>query len=189
MIGKQLTKYTSRSLVHRLPGLSIEASLLFLVGVLAMFLHARFRWGTSIPGHHGIEFMALLTASRHITKIRLSSVFMALGIGTMVIMPFMGFKNPVAAIGYILPVLIYDLAYSNIPERLRKSWILALAGGLAYMSVPIFRIILLLTIGMPYSAVLKFGTPFAPLAGFFAFGFVGSIFAAGLLKRIKKKRK
>lgn len=188
MTGKQLTRHTSKSLVHKYSGLTIEATLLFLLGVLAMFLHARFRWGTQIPGHHGIEFMALLTAGRFASRIRLSSIFMAMGIGIMVIMPFMGFKNPVSALGYILPVLFFDLIYSNLPERFRKVWIFAIAGGLSYMAVPLFRIILMLTIGMPYSAALKYGTPLAPLAGFLVFGFIGSFFAAGLSKSIKKKK-
>lgn len=188
MIGKQQTKSISKSLAHSLPALSIEALLLFFVGALAMFIHARFRWGMNIPGHHGLEFMALLTSGRYVSKIRMSSVFMALGIGVMIIMPFMGFKNPVSALGYIFPVLLFDLMYSNIPEKWRKAWVTALAGGLAYMTVPLFRLILLFTIDLPYPAAIKYGTPLAPLAGFFAFGLLGSFFAAGLITQIKKKK-
>jgi len=188
MTGKQLTRHTSKSLAHKYSGITIEAMLLFLLGVLAMVLHAKFRWGAQIPGHHGIEFMALLTAGRFASRIRLSSIFMAMGIGVMVIMPFMGFKNPVSALGYIFPVIVFDLVYSNLPERFRKAWIFAIAGGFSYMLVPLYRIILMLIIGMPYSAAIKYGTPLAPLAGFLAFGFIGSFFAAGLTKSIKKKR-
>ena len=188
MTGKQLTRYTSKTLAHKYSGIMIEAMLLFLLGVLAMFLHAKFRWGIQIPGHHGIEFMALLTAGRLASKIRMSSIFMALGIGVMVILPFVGFKNPVSALGYIFPVIIFDLVYSNLPERFRKTWIFAIAGGLAYMIVPLYRMILLITIGMPYSAALKYGTPFAPLAGFLIFGLMGSFFALGLAKTLKKKK-
>ncbi len=189
MTGKQLTNYTSKSLVHKLSTLSLEAGLLFLLGVAAIFLHARFRWGFNIPGHHGMEFMALLTGGRLISKVKFSSIFMALGIGAMIVMPFMGFKNPISALGYIFPVLIFDLLYSNLPEKFDKAWIIAVAGGLAYMAVPVYRIILMFSMNLPYPAAVKYGTPLAPLAGFLAFGFVGSIFAAGLIKTIKKRKK
>ena len=49
MIGKQQTKLTSRSLVPSISRPVAEAMVLYLLGALAMFIHARFRWGTNIP--------------------------------------------------------------------------------------------------------------------------------------------
>ncbi len=187
MIGKQQTKITSGILVPNISHNVREAVILFFVGALAMFIHARFRWGASLPGHHGLEFMAILMASRINVQMKWSSVFITLGIGTMIALPFMGFKNPVTALGYLLPVIVLDIFYSNLKDRWRKVWLLAIIGGVAYMAVPMYRI-LLMAVGFPYPVVIKYGSVVAPLAGFFSFGFLGAGFAAGLFKAIKRKR-
>lgn len=189
MIGKQQINSTSRSLAPDLSATVIEAVLLFLTGAFAIFLHAKFRIGISIPGHHGLDFMALLLAGRMVSKVKFSSVFMAMGIGLMIFLPFIGFKNPISAMGYMLPVFILDLVYSNLPESKRKAWILAIVGGLSYMAVPLFRILLMAVTGIVYPAAVKYGTPLAPVAGFFLFGMIGSGFTAGLFSIIKKYRK
>ena len=189
MIGKQQINSISRSLAPDISASVIEAVLLFLTGAFAMFLHAKLRIGISIPGHHGLDFMALLLAGRMVSKVKYSSIFMAMGIGVMIFLPFIGFKNPVSAMGYMLPVFIFDLVYSNLPKRIRKIWILSIIGGLSYMTVPLFRIILMAVTGMAYPAAVKYGTPFAPVAGFFLFGMLGSGFTASLVYIIKKYRK
>lgn len=189
MIGKQQIKPTSRTLAPEAKTLALEGALLFLLGALALFLHARFRTGMNIPGQHGLEFMALLLAGRMASKVKFASLFMALGMGCMIMMPFMGFKNPVAAVGYILPVFALDLIYSNLPERLRKSWVLALVGGISYMLVPIFRILLMGVAGMAYPAAVKYGTPWAPIAGFFTFGLLGAGITAGFTSLIQWRKK
>ena len=187
MIGKQQTKITSGILVPNISRNVSEAIILFFVGALAMFIHARFRWGASLPGHHGLEFMAILMASRVNVRIRWSSVFITLGIGAMIALPFMGFKNPITALGYLFPVLLLDALYSNLPDKWRKVWLLAIIGGIAYMAVPLYRI-LLMAVGFPYPVVMKYGSIIAPLAGFFSFGLLGSGFALGLFKAIKGRR-
>ncbi|MCD6347082.1 MAG: hypothetical protein J7L96_06660 [Bacteroidales bacterium] len=186
MIGKQQTKFTSRIIVHSVSRQVSEAIALFLLGALAMFVHARFRWGASMPGHHGLEFMAILMASRLNTRLKWSSVFMVLGIGTMIVLPFMGFHNPVTALGYLFPVIVLDACYLILPDKRKKIWLLSLIGGFAYMSVPIFRILLMALAGFPYTVSAKYGTALIPLAGFFVFGLLGSVFALGLNRSISK---
>ena len=189
MIGKQQINSTSRSLAPEATFAIIEAILLFLTGAFAIFLHARLRLGINIPGHHGIHFMALLMAGRMISKVRFSSVFMALGIGVMILLPFMGFKNPISAMGYMLPVLTLDLIYSTLPEKMRKTWILAFVGGFSYLMVPLFRLLLMTLAGIAYPSALKFGSPLVPVAGFLLFGLIGSGITVGIVKISKRYRK
>lgn len=186
MIGKQQIKHTSKTLVHSFPQQLSEALVLFFLGALAMFVHARFRWGANLPGHHGLEFMAILVIARLNTRMKWSSVFMTLGIGMMILLPFMGFNNPINALGYILPVIVFDACYLNLPDKWKKIWLLSLIGGLSYMSVPIYRIILMALTGLPYTVSVKYGTVLIPLVGFFAFGILGSVFALSLSNTTNK---
>ncbi len=189
MIGKQQVNSTSRSLAPDLTSVAIEAAMLFLAGAFAMFIHVRVKYGLHIPGNHGLDFMAILMAGRMVSKLRYSSIFMALGIGVMIMLPFMGFKNPVSAIGYMLPVFVLDFIYSNLSENRRKGWLMAVFGGLSYMMVPLFRIILMMLTGLAYPAAIKYGTVLAPIAGFFIFGMLGSGIILGVVKIIKKTEK
>lgn len=189
MIGKQQINSTSRSLAPDLSAYIIEAVLLFLAGAFAMLLHAKLRIGINVPGHHGLHFMAVLIAGRMVTKRKFSSIFMAMGIGVMILLPFVGFKNPVSALSYMFPVLVFDFVYSNITERNRKTWIIAILGGLSYMVIPLFKLLLMVTTGFVYKAAIKYGTPLAPVAGFFFFGFMGSGITLGIVKFIKKSIK
>ncbi len=190
MTGKQQTKPISRILAPSLTNQTIEAIVLLLLGALAMFVHARFRWGNAnIPGHHGIEFMAILMACRLTTQFKWSSVFMVIGIGSMVALPFLGFKNPISALGYMLPVVALDLMYTSIPKRFHVKWLLAVLGGLAYAMVPIYRLVLSVSAGIPYPSALKHGSILIPIAGFFFFGLIGAGLAVGIVFTIKSRKK
>ena len=127
-----------------------------------------------------------MTARIH-SKMKWSSVFMVLGIGTMIVLPFVGFKNPVSALGYLLPVIALDVFYKFFGTK-KHLWLLTLVGGLSYMVVPIYRILLMSLSGIPYPAAVKYGTVFAPLAGFFVFGLLGSGLALGLSLTIKNMK-
>ncbi|MCD6332362.1 MAG: hypothetical protein J7L89_03730 [Bacteroidales bacterium] len=188
MPGKQQIKSISNPLHRELIHTVIESVVLVFIGAAAIWLHARWRWGISIPGHHGLEFMILLMTSRIHTRQRFSSLWFMLGAGLMIAMPFMGFKNPVAAVGYLLPAVFLDAGYLLIPRLSRKVLWLMILGGLAYLTIPLYRLGLSWITSIPYPTAIRYGTPLIPLAGFLVFGMAGSFLGAGFSFGICKRK-
>ena len=151
-----------------------------LSGFTALALHGAFRYPANIPGHHGLEFMAILCGTLMLSGKNRSAYLFSLGAGIGI--PVFGLANPLGYLAYILPGLIMGL--SARPDR--KPWLMPLLGGLAYASIPAFRILLNLVFGVPSGSLLKFGYAI-PLANFFVFGLLGSMVAVSLFKAIKKK--
>jgi len=170
MPGKLQIKSISNPLHRELIHTVIESVVFVFIGAAAVWLHARWRWGINLPGHHGLEFMTLLMASRIHARQRFSSIWFMLGAGLMIAMPLMGFKNPVAAVGYLLPALLLDAGYLLTPRLSRKIlWLMILGGG-AYLTIPLYRLALSWITSIPYPTAIRYGTPFIPLAGFLLFG-------------------
>ena len=69
----------------------LEGLLMTVLGMIAILLHARLKYPLSIPGHHGLEFMAILMAGRTLSKSRLATTYSSLGIGLMLFFPVFGF--------------------------------------------------------------------------------------------------
>ena len=190
MDGKQLQRNISvPSLSGSIP-LALEYLLLFGIGAIAILLHARLRTPLNMPGHHGLEFMALMMAGRVASRIPWASTVSSLGIGFVLLFPVFGFKDPFMSINYMFPGILVDVIYSFTQDLRRQMLILALVSGLAYMMIPLSRLFIQLASGYPYASFAKHGY-FIPLAGFFVFGMAGGFAGSGitrsLLKRIDKK--
>jgi len=157
----------------------LEILLLIGAGVLAIVLHARLRTPLNIPGHHGIEFMAIILAARLSSKIKWASSISALGIGIFLLFPVLGFKDPMMGFNYMLPCFFIDLAYNFIKNNKYRNLFLSIAAGLAYLMVPMSRLITTLTTGFPYSSFLKHGFA-TPIFTFLLFGLLGGILGTGI---------
>ncbi len=167
----------------------LEVVLLILAGVLAIVLHARLRSPINIPGHHGMEFMAIILATRLASKLKWASSLSAFGIGIFILFPVLGFKDPMMGFNYMLPCIIMDLAYHLFQDSKHNKIFLSVAAGVAYMMIPISRIITTSITGFPYSSFLKHGFV-TPVLTFMLFGLMGGILGTGLYaiaKRIKQK--
>lgn len=117
-----------------------EYIILFGLGILAILLHARLRTPLNIPGHHGLEFMAILMAGRVASKIKWASSISSLGIGFVLLFPVFGFKDPFMGFNYMLPGLFIDVFY-NLTRNLKwQILILSLVAGLAYFTIPLSRL-------------------------------------------------
>ena len=186
MSGKQLQKNISvQSLSGSVP-LAIEYLILFGLGIIAMILHARLRTPLNIPGHHGLEFMAVLMAGRVSSNIKWASSISSLGIGFILLFPVFGFNDPFMGITYMIPGLAIDFFYHFVKDNRYQLLILALISGLAYFTIPLSRLIITVFTGYPYPSFVKHGL-FAPLAGYFVFGLAGGFAGAGITKGILKK--
>ena len=163
----------------------LEITLLFLAGILAIVLHARLRNPINIPGHHGIEFMAIILAVRLTSKMKWAASISALGIGIFILFPVLGFKDPMMGFNYMLPCFFMDLAYNFVPTKKYRNLILVFAAGLGYMLIPLSRLIVTLSTGYPYSSFLKHGFV-TPVLTFMLFGILGGLLGTGIFNIGKK---
>ncbi len=175
--GKLLTNLTLERV--------LEVILLMLAGSLAIVLHARLRTPINVPGHHGLEFMTILLATRLSSKMKFASSISAIGVGIFMFFPILGFKDPFAWFNYMLPFLMLDAVYnvSNTSKYARA--FLIFGAGIAYMMVPIGRIAITLISGYPYSVFIKHGM-LTPVLTFFLFGRAGGLRGSGFYIMVKK---
>lgn len=163
----------------------LEIILLLLTGVFAIVVHERLRTPINVPGHHGIEFMAIMLTARLTSKMKWASSISAIGIGIFLFFPVLGFRNPMMGFNYMLPCFVLDLGYQWSGNAKGKNYLLALIAGLGYMMIPLSRLLITLTTGYPYGSFLKHGMVL-PFFTFFIFGFLGGIAATLIFGGVKK---
>jgi len=160
--------------------------LMFLLGAMAIVLHARLRIPLHLPGRHGIEFMMLLMIGRSLTQFRFSGLYASMGVASMLMIPVLGFKDPFMMVVFILPGIAIDVFYNVFPRLNKKIWMLALASGAAYALIPLSRMIISMFTGYFYTSLLS-GLLF-PFLTHFAFGFIGGLGGSALIKAFKKNK-
>jgi len=192
-----MTNLNGKQQQKSISGLSLRSStyahvfeyvVLFGLGILAILLHARLRTPLSIPGHHGIEFMAILMAGRVASNIKWASSISSLGIGFILLFPVFGFNDPFMGFNYMLPGIILDVYYNLIRQFKWQLLILSLIGGFAYFTIPLSRLFIHAFTGYPYGSFVKFGY-FIPFVNYFLFGLAGGFFGSGITLAIKSKIK
>lgn len=186
MVGKLFQRNISGHTLNPSLAVAMEYFLLFIIGIIAILLHAHFRSPLNIPGHHGLEFMALIMAGRTASKIKWASSISSFGIGFILLFPLFGFKDPFMGINYMFPGFVLDIVY-NLTRRFKWQWIiLALISGVAYFTIPLSRIVIHFISGYPYSSFIKFGY-YTPLFNFFMFGLTGGLIGTGFMHLINKR--
>lgn len=164
--------------------LTFQFIILFLTGFSAVLLHAKFRNPIGIPGHHGLEFMALATFMALRFKFRLRGVIFALGAGSALFVPFLGFTDPFAEIAFMLPSIVLCLLADLIQLKGNaKTFALFAFGGLAYMAIPLMRLLIHAGTGFPYKSLLL--NPVGTTAMHFGFGVAGTILGFSIYRGLK----
>jgi len=165
-----------------------EALLLFGSGVLAVMLHRSFDYSLGLPGHHGIEWIALLIIGRASSRFRGAGIVTSLGASFASLVPFWRGGDPFIPFLYLLPGPVLDFAFHYFPRYSEKVWFLALLGGLAHMTKPLARLIITLVSGWPFGS-FRFGIAY-PFAGHILFGMIGGLLGAlimlGIQRSVKK---
>jgi len=90
-----------------------EALLLLGTGAFAVVLHRLFDSGLGLPGHHGIEWMALLIMGRSFSRFRGAGSLAGLGAALATALPFLHSNNPFTWLFYLLPGPLMDLAFRS----------------------------------------------------------------------------
>lgn len=159
--------------------LVLEVFLLMMAGAFAIFLHHKLRTPLNTPGHHGLEFMMIFVVLRLSSNLRYAATLAVVGTGLFIMLPGYGASTPLHSVSYLLPGLVLDFFYNMNRNTMHRVIALTLISGLAYMSIPLSRLVVVAATGFPYNAFLKFGI-FYTVLSFFAFGMIGGLLGFGL---------
>lgn len=165
-----------------------EALLLLGSGALAVVLHRSLDYGLGLPGHHGIEWMALLIIGRLSSRFRGAGSIASVGAAFTSIIPGLRGGDPFVWIWYLLPGPILDLAFLYLPNLSSKAWLLVPLAGLAHVTKPLGRLALGPILGWTFGS-FRNGVAL-PIVSHFLFGMAGGLLGAVVvlgLQRLSKK--
>lgn len=160
---------------------------LFLVslGVAIVVLEQAFRWPLQLPGHHGLEAMALLALGRLSCSGKWPATLV--GASAALAAPLVGADHgPLMPIFYVLPGVMVDAGYRLWPQFVSRVLLaLPLLAAVAFASKPVVRVIANQLFGMQFGS-LRAG-PVYPILTHLMFGFLGAL-AAALVWRYTEHR-
>ncbi len=181
------TGVLQRSLSKVLPNKTIativEVLFLFLIGMLAVTLHAKLRIPMGIPGKHGVLFMFLLISAYSFSKFRFATLISCAGASILLFTNVLAFDDPFMVYEYMALGFVMDLLLNGVPRLQSKVWFIAIVCGISWMIIPLSREIIHLTTGFYFNSLLK--GFFIPVMTHFAAGFTGGILGAFAAKGIK----
>ena len=160
----------------------IKIGLLLLLGFFAVVLREHVNVPLKLPGHHGFEFMLLFMAGKMLSRQRFAMSISSLGASASAFLPIFHFGNAFMPFTFLLPGFIGDLI---INKTGKNSYLyIAVAGGLAYSSIPLVRQGIMMATGIPFGSLVS-GLLY-PFALHFIFGAMGSLAGAAVFGRFKK---
>jgi hypothetical protein len=175
--------FTATSLARE--GLLTEIVLLLSLGAAVVVIHGTMRWPLELPGHHGVEWMAMLLVGRGLSKQRWGASVASVGAAGCAMLPVWGFGDPIIALTYLVPGLIIDLGWGMAERWQDKAWLFAGMGGLAMATKPLMRWVVNLVTGWPYGSLL-YGVLY-PTATHILFGVLGALAGYGLLRAARHR--
>ena len=183
MNGTSSLKTRSKAFPIELPAW-LEALLLVSAGAMSVVLHQAFRWPLNLPGHHGIEWIALLLMGRAFSRLGPAGSLTSLGaVGAAALTGWIG-RDPFIWVIYSVPGPLVDLAFRSLPRHADKVWFFMLLGGLAHTTKPLIRLIITVASGWSFGS-FRFGIAY-PVASHFLYGLIGGLFGALLVLGIRK---
>jgi hypothetical protein len=143
------------------------------IGIIA--LEQSFRWSLQLPGHHGLEAMALLVIGRLACTNPWSATLV--GASAAVAAPLLGADyGALMPLFYVLPGIVLDAGYRLWPRlAARVLLFLPLVAAVAFASKPVVRVLANQLFGMQFGS-LRAG-PFYPILTHLMFGFLGALAA------------
>ncbi len=162
-----------------------RAAFLVSLGVAIVLLEQAFRWPLQLPGHHGLEAMALLVFGRLSCTNPWSATLV--GASAAVAAPFVGADHGVLMpLFYVLPGIVLDAGYRLWPRLVSQALLfLPLVAAVAFAAKPVVRVVANQLFGMPFGS-LRAG-PVYPILTHLMFGFLGAL-AAVLVWRATERR-
>jgi len=142
-----------------------------------------------MPGHHGLEWMALLLFGRMQSGSRWAGLQVALG--AVATHTWYAAAGPSALsvtpiFAYLLNGLCVDLLFRYTPGGLPVFVKGIILGGIGFMTKPLFLDGTVLLLGLHYGSAAKYGY-FLPIVSHFVFGSIGGICGVGLAAATRKR--
>ena len=149
------------------------------LGAVVIVLEQAFRYPLQLPGHHGLESMALLTLGRLSCTSKWSATIVGTSAATTATVAGVD-HGALMPLLYLVPALLLDVGF-GFSGRARQ-WVLYLpfVAALAFASKPLMRWIAHLGFGFEFGS-LRYGAGF-PIVTHMLFGFVGALTAVILFR-------
>lgn len=162
-----------------------RALFLASLGVAIVVLEQAFRWPLQLPGHHGLEAVALLVLGRLSCTNAWSATLV--GASAAAAAPLAGADHGVLMpLFYVLPGIVLDAGYRLWPRLVSRFLLfLPLLAALAFAMKPVVRVVANELLGMQFGS-LRAG-PLYPILTHLMFGFLGAL-AAVLVWRLTERR-
>ncbi len=187
MNGNVLQRNISKVFPNKATATVVEILFLFLMGVMAMLIHAKLRIPMHLPGKNGLLFMMIVVSATASSRFSFGASITCLGSATLLMFANLGFDDPFMPIVYILLGVFMDLLFGLAKTISTNVFVIALASGLSWMFIPLIRSGVSLLTGFPYQSLL--GGIFYPLFTHFIFGILGGLIGAGLVFWASKSHK
>ena len=182
LLQKSLSKVFRNSKV----ALTAEVIFLLMLGAIAIAIHSKLRIPMHLPGKQGVLFIALVVTGRGISRLPYAASITCLGSALFLLTPMLGFHDPFMSLTYILLGGTMDLLFGFSAKLSDKPWVLALASGVAWMFIPLFRLFLSLFATMPLN-MFSSGIVY-PFLTHLLFGFTGGLIGAGVLALLNLRK-
>jgi hypothetical protein len=169
-----------------------EVALLLGSGLLVVALHQAMRIPLGLPGHHGLEWMAILVIVRCSSSMPAAGSISMVGAAAFSIAPFWGpLDDPFIWLVYLVPGIALDLLWRALPKSSKRVWLTALllipAAALAHVTKPLVRLVISLIARWPCGS-FRYGVLY-PVMTHALFGLAGGALGVALFFGWKAGRK
>ena len=174
-----LQKSLSRAFPNRALSQAAEVIFLLLMGMAAIALHNSLRVPMHLPGKQGLLYVALVVTGRGMSRMPFAASITCIGSSLLLVTGLPAFHDPFMAVTYVLLGGVMDLVYRIVSRYSETPWVIALASGVAWTFIPLFRLLLSLFVSVPMNL---FSSGYAyPFLTHLLFGFTGGLIGAGVL--------
>ena len=190
-VGALLPRTSSSSSESAVPTrIPTEWLVLLGLGLLAVVLRASVNLPLKLPGHHGLEWMAILMFARVISDQPRAATVVAGSAAMFSWLPVWGFHAGGMEWGFLLSGLVVDGCWRAL--RARATFVLALLAAAAHGIKPLFKYGLMLATGAHIGSLGSFGSIEAglayPLLCHLAYGAVGGVVGVMAGKALRDAR-
>lgn len=144
----------------------------------AAWLHEALRWPLHLPGHHGLEWLAILVFARVVARARYAASWAALGAVAAAVLPAFGTQGALGDCAYLIAGIGMDLAWHALPAIRRSPLGLAVVAGLCHATKPLWFTVLAVSTGARFGSIVD--GVLEPWFMHFCFGCAGGLVGASL---------
>jgi len=159
--------------------------LLLALGAGIVVLGEMFRFSLGMPGHHGLEAMALLATARLCSNYRWAATIAAVSAATTAVAVGAG-HGGLVPVFYMLPGIVIDAGVMLVPAWRSSVLWLPLFAGLGHATKPLLKWVALGG-STPHLGSMSHALPY-PLTTHLLFGFTGALTATLLWRQWQERR-